>query len=84
MEIKVVKSGAPTPLANYSEGYVLGDRVFPAGQIGSDYRTGIPPEAKKHPSFPYYGSDIELQTAYVLNNLKMTLEAAGWSSVRRR
>jgi enamine deaminase RidA (YjgF/YER057c/UK114 family) len=79
MEIKVVKSGAPTPLANYSEGYVLGDRVFPAGQIGSDYRTGIPPEAKKHPSFPYYGSDIEMQTAYVLNNLKMTLEAAGSS-----
>jgi reactive intermediate/imine deaminase len=79
MQVKVVKSGAPTPLANYSEGYVLGDRVFPAGQIGSDYRTGIPSEAARHPSFPYYGSDIELQTAYVLGNLKMTLEAAGSS-----
>jgi enamine deaminase RidA (YjgF/YER057c/UK114 family) len=79
MTIKVIKSGAPTPLANYSECYVLGDRVFPAGQIGSDYRTGIPAEAKKHESFPYYGSDIELQTTYVLNNLKMTLEAAGSS-----
>lgn len=79
MKIEIVKSAAPTPLANYSEGYVYGDRVFPAGQIGSDYRTGIPAEAKKHSSFPYYGSDIELQTTYILNNLRMTLEAAGSS-----
>src|SRR5262249_26035955 len=76
---EVVKSAAPRPLAHYSEGFTLGSQVFAAGQIASDYRTGVPPQARKQPGFPFYGSDIELQTAYVLDNLKKTFEAAGSS-----
>ena len=76
---KVVASGAPRPLAHYSEGFTLGDRVFAAGQIASDYKTGVPPQARRHPSFPYYGSDIELQTEYILGNLEQTFAAAGSS-----
>ena len=76
---RVVASKAPRPLAHYSEGFVLGDRVFAAGQIASDYKTGVPEEARKKPNFPYYGSDIELQTEYILGNLKKTFEAAGSS-----
>src|SRR5262249_6883202 len=78
----VVKSSAPTPLANYSEAYTLGDFVFAAGQIASDYVTGVPAEARKHANFPFYGSDIRRQTAYILGNLKQTFEAAG-SSLER-
>ncbi|HEY6858540.1 MAG TPA: RidA family protein [Pseudolabrys sp.] len=76
---EVIKSGAPRPLANYSEAFTLGDFVFAAGQIASDYKTGVPTEARKHPNFPFYGSDIKLQTTYILNNLKQTFEAAGSS-----
>ena len=76
---EVIKSGAPRPLANYSEAFTLGDFVFAAGQIASDYKTGVPSEARKHQNFPFYGSDIKLQTAYILNNLKQTFEAAGSS-----
>lgn len=76
---EVIKSGAPKPLANYSEAFAVGDFVFAAGQIASDYKTGVPPEARKHANFPYYGSDIKLQTRYILNNLKQTFEAAGSS-----
>ena len=76
---EVVKSAAPRPLAHYNEGFTVGSRVFAAGQIASDYRTGVPPEARKHDGFPFYGSDIELQTTYVLENLKKTFEAAGSS-----
>jgi reactive intermediate/imine deaminase len=76
---EVIQSGAPRPLANYSEAFTLGDFVFAAGQIASDYKTGVPTEARKHPNFPFYGSDIKLQTAYILNNLKKTFEAAGSS-----
>jgi reactive intermediate/imine deaminase len=76
---EVIKSGAPRPLANYSEAFTLGDFVFAAGQIASDYKTGVPTEARKHPNFPFYGSDIKLQTSYILNNLKQTFEAAGSS-----
>ena len=74
-----VASSAPRPLAHYSEAFVLGERVFAAGQIASDYRTGVPAEARRKDGFPYYGSDIELQTEYVLKNLKQTFEAAGSS-----
>ena len=76
---QVVTSAGPKPIANYSEAYVLGDYVFPAGQIASDYQTGVPAEARKHPNFPFYGSDIKLQTAYILKNLAGTLKAAGSS-----
>jgi reactive intermediate/imine deaminase len=76
---EVIKSGAPRPLANYSEAVTIGDFVFAAGQIASDYKNGVPPEARKHANFPYYASDIKLQTAYILNNLKQTFEAAGSS-----
>jgi len=76
---QVVKSSAPTPMANYSEAFRVGDIVFAAGQIASDYRTGVPPEARVDPNFPYYGSNIKRQTRYILENLKKTFEAAGSS-----
>jgi enamine deaminase RidA (YjgF/YER057c/UK114 family) len=72
-------SGAPRPLAHYSEAFVLGDRVFAAGQIASDYQTGVPAQARTQQNFPYYGSDIELQTEYILGNLEQTFAAAGSS-----
>ncbi len=78
-EIKKVQSDAPKPLANYSEGFVTSGLVFAAGQIASDYKSGVPTEARKHPSFPYYGSDIKLQTEYILKNLSRTFEGAGSS-----
>src|SRR5262245_55526999 len=77
--IKVIKSGIPRPLANYNEAFVVGDLVFAAGQLASDFKTGVPPEARKKDGFPFYGSDIELQTAYILENMKKTFEAAGSS-----
>jgi enamine deaminase RidA (YjgF/YER057c/UK114 family) len=79
MKIEVVKSGAPRPLANYSEAMVAGPWIFAAGQLASDFKTGVPGEARKHPNFPFYGSDIKLQTRFVLENLKKTFQAAGSS-----
>ncbi len=79
MSIKPIKSAAPQPLANYTEAFVTGDLVFAAGQLASDFKTGVPPEARKKENFPFYGSDIELQTEFVLQNLKRTFEAAGSS-----
>ena len=79
MSIRTIQSGAPRPLANYSEAVVADDLVFAAGQLASDFKTGVPVEAKRHPSFPYYGSDLELQTEYVLQNLAETFAAAGSS-----
>ncbi|MBI2802919.1 MAG: hypothetical protein HYX63_22065, partial [Gammaproteobacteria bacterium] len=69
--------GAPTPLAHYCQGVVVGDHVYAAGQIASDYRTGVAPEARVESAFPYYGSDIQRQTRYILENLRKTFRAAG-------
>ena len=79
IEVKAVKSDAPQPLANYTEAFVAGNLLFAAGQLASDFRTGVPPEAKKDPAFPYYGSEIKRQTRFILENLKKTFEAAGTS-----
>jgi reactive intermediate/imine deaminase len=79
MTIKVIKSEAPQPLAHYTEASHGGGFVFAAGQLASDFKTGVPAEARKHPSFPYYGSDIKLQTEFVLKNLAKTFKAAGTS-----
>ena len=79
MQIEIVKSGAPRPLANYNECFKVGPFVFAAGQIASDYKTGVPADAMRSPNFPFYNSDIKLQTCYILENLKKTFEAAGSS-----
>ena len=79
MQIELIKSDAPRPLANYNECFKVGPWVFAAGQIASDYQTGVPAQARGNPAFPFYGSDIKLQTRYVLGNLKKTFEAAGSS-----
>ncbi len=79
MKVDAIKSDAPQPLANYTEAYRAGGLVFAAGQLPSDFKTGIPDEAKTDPNFPFYGSDIKKRTRYVLDNLTKTFEAAGSS-----
>ena len=76
---EAIWSEAPKPLANYTEAFKIGNLIFAAGQLASDFTTGVPPEAKVHPNFPYYGSDIKLQTRYILENYKKTFAAAGSS-----
>jgi reactive intermediate/imine deaminase len=67
----------PTPMAHYSQGARVGDLIFLAGQIASDYRTGVPSELGRQPGYEYYGSNIKDQTRYILQNLQASLEDAG-------
>jgi reactive intermediate/imine deaminase len=73
----ITGKSTPTPMAHYCQGILAGDTLYAAGQIASDYKTGVPPEARQDPAFPYYGSDIQKQTRYVLNNLRSVFQAAG-------
>ena len=78
MKREVIETpGAPTPMAHYCQGVLAGDTLFAAGQIASDYRTGVAPQARQDPAFPYYGSDIQKQARYILQNLRGVFEAAG-------
>jgi len=62
----VTAPGAPTPMAHYCQGVLAGETMYAAGQIASDYRTGVPT-----------GADMGKQTRYVLNNIRSVLKAAG-------
>ncbi len=68
----------PQPLAGagYSPAVRVGDYIFVAGQMATDFRTGVPPEAQANPIF-WEGSTIRRQTEYILKNLAIALEAAG-------
>ncbi|WP_158809304.1 RidA family protein [Beijerinckia sp. L45] len=79
LDVTVIKSGLPAPIAHYTEAFRVGNMVFAAGQLATDFKTGIPASARKHPAFPFYGSDIKLQTDYILKNLATTFAAAGTS-----
>ena len=78
MEREVIRSAiVPAPMAHYCQGVLAGDTLYAAGQIASDYKTGVPAEARQDPAFPYYGSNIQKQARYILKNLKAVLEAGG-------
>ena len=79
LEVRAVTSDNPKPLAHYTEATLAGGLIFPAGQLASDFKTGVPKDARKDPNFPFYGSDIKLQTRFVLENLKRTFAAGGSS-----
>jgi enamine deaminase RidA (YjgF/YER057c/UK114 family) len=53
--------------------------VFAAGALATDFKTGVAPEARIHPAFPYYGSAIKRETRFILDNLVKTFRAAGTS-----
>ena len=74
---RIQVEGIPKPPAHYTPAVRAGDLVFAAGQIASDYKTGVAPEARVDPTFPYYGSDIQRQTRYIPENLQKTFQAAG-------
>jgi enamine deaminase RidA (YjgF/YER057c/UK114 family) len=57
----------------------VGNLVFAAGQLASDFRTGVPKEARVDPAFPFYGSEIKRQTRFILENMQKTFKAAGTS-----
>ncbi len=73
----VTTADAPTPMAHYCQGVLAGQTLYAAGQIASDYKTGVAPEARQDPAFPYYGSNIQKQARYILQNLRGVFEAAG-------
>lgn len=74
---KLMSDRVPTPMAHYTQAARVGDLIFLAGQIASDYKTGVPAELGRQPGYEYYGSDIKDQTRYVLENIGANLEDAG-------
>jgi 2-iminobutanoate/2-iminopropanoate deaminase len=64
----VTTSNAPKPIGPYSQGIIVGDLVFTAGQGAIDPKTN-----------QFLGGSIKEQTSRVLQNIQGILEEAGSS-----
>ena len=68
------------PAMPYSPAIKAGPWVFIAGQLASDFGPdGLAAECRTHPDVPYQNTAQRVQTAYVMQNIKETCEAAGAS-----
>src|SRR5689334_7652529 len=70
-------SDAPRPILPYSPAIKAGGWVFISGQVATDFKAGVPDEAKVDSESPYLGNQLELEARYVMRNLAVTLQAAG-------
>ncbi|HIA64294.1 MAG TPA: RidA family protein, partial [Planctomycetaceae bacterium] len=69
----------PNPKMPYAPAVKAGNWVFVAGQIASDFKTGLAPEARVNSNLPFNDDPLTLQSRYVMENIGKTLEAAGTS-----
>jgi enamine deaminase RidA (YjgF/YER057c/UK114 family) len=63
----------------YSPALKAGNWVFVSGHLASDYVHPVAPEAQVDPSLPFHGDALDLQSWYILENMRKTVEAAGAS-----
>ena len=70
-----LEAGVPKPLMPYSPAIRAGNWVFVAGQIASDFKTGLAPEVLA--ANPKLRGELYFQGEYVLRNLANTMKAAG-------
>ena len=78
---------APRPLAHEPQAVQAGPLLFFSAQMATDYRTGVPAEARLNPAFPFYGSESAAQVNYIVKHIDAICRAAGTASenlVRRR
>jgi enamine deaminase RidA (YjgF/YER057c/UK114 family) len=73
--VAIWPDGPPRPLAPYSPAIKAGGWVFVAGQLASDFKNGLAPEAT--PANANLGDALEMQSRYTLDNLARTVAAAG-------
>ena len=61
----------PHPPFHYSLAVKAGPLIFTSGQVATDYRSGIAPEAAVDPRNPYAGPPaVTRQTRYIFQNLE--------------
>ena len=72
-----LKEGVPKPIMPYSPAVKVGDWLFIAGQLASDFKTGVPEELIPEDNDPSTG--LGLQSEFVLRNMAQTVQASGFN-----
>lgn len=70
----------PNPIGHEPQAIKAGPYVFLSGQMATDYKEGIAPEARVNPNFPFHSSSIKRQVNYILKNVDAICRAAGTSA----
>ena len=73
--VAIWPDGPPRPLAPYTPAIKAGGWLFISGQLASDFKGGLAPEAAS-PN-PNLGNALELQSRFTLSNLAKTVQAGG-------
>ena len=69
-----LEDGVPKPIMPYSPAIRLGDWVFIAGQLASDFKTGVPKELI--PKSEGGSTGLQLQSDFIFKNMTQTVQAA--------
>ena len=69
-----LEDGVPKPIMPYSPAIRLGDWVFIAGQLASDFKTGVPKELI--PKSGGSSTGLQLQSDFIFKNMAQTVQAA--------
>ncbi|MFM9887781.1 MAG: RidA family protein [Burkholderiales bacterium] len=72
--------GLVTPPLPYSQAIQVGDWVFIAGQLATDFDVGIAADARISPHLPFHSSPVKLQTRHIYRNIQAIMEEAGSSA----
>ena len=73
--VAIWPDGPPRPLAPYTPAIKAGGWLFVSGQLASDFKNGLAPEAAS--ANPNLGNSLELQSRFTLANLAKTVQAGG-------
>jgi enamine deaminase RidA (YjgF/YER057c/UK114 family) len=73
--VAIFPAGVPNPRMPYSPAVKAGGWVFVAGQLATDFKTGVAPEA--FIDNPFLGDRLAMESSYVMKNLAATVAAAG-------
>jgi len=78
---------APKPLGHESQAVRAGPYLFLSGQMATDYKNGLAPEARVDPNFPFHSIGIKREANYIYRNVDAICRAGGATPqnlVRRR
>ncbi len=73
--VAVFPEGVPSPKMPYSPAVKAGGWVFVAGQLATDFKTGLAPEVRREN--PFLADKLEAESRVIMRNLAATVAAAG-------
>jgi enamine deaminase RidA (YjgF/YER057c/UK114 family) len=77
MRFVIDADSLPTLKGRFSQGMAAGPLVFLAGQLASDFASGLHPDVKETPGLPSKSVAIKKQTEFVLERQQRVAKAAG-------